>query len=156
MGLGLDLIHHHLKTLYTLVYQCKCNSTVTLSQVESIMSDLEKLHRMTKEVNLSGTIIHSTRMNSLMMQNFCDTMSSENPSLANSDACVECTMSINVETEDVRLTVHVDIRKSTTRQTDTAECSIECTDASPNQGDIVVANNAIFPIHYYLYILRRV
>ena len=38
-------------------------------------------------------------------------MSSENPSLANSDACVECTMSINVETEDVRLTVHVDIRK---------------------------------------------
>eukprot|EP00731_Ephydatia_muelleri_P015820 Em0009g244a len=46
---GLDLIHHHLKTLYTLVYQCNCNSTVTLSQVES-MSDHEKLHRMTKEV----------------------------------------------------------------------------------------------------------
>ncbi|KAL5481519.1 hypothetical protein EMCRGX_G021698 [Ephydatia muelleri] len=37
-------------------------------------------------------------------------MSSENPTLASSDACVEYTMSFNVETEDVRLTVHVDIR----------------------------------------------
>ncbi|KAL5481480.1 hypothetical protein EMCRGX_G021649 [Ephydatia muelleri] len=38
-------------------------------------------------------------------------MSSESLSLASSDACAECTMSVNVETEDVRLTVHVDIRK---------------------------------------------
>ncbi|KAL5481459.1 hypothetical protein EMCRGX_G021620 [Ephydatia muelleri] len=53
---GLDLIHHHLKTLYTLVYQCNCNSTVTLSQEES-MSDLEKLHRMTKEARGSPTFI---------------------------------------------------------------------------------------------------
>ena len=36
-------------------------------------------------------------------------MSSENPSLASSDACVEYTMSVNVETEDVRLTVHVQV-----------------------------------------------
>eukprot|EP00731_Ephydatia_muelleri_P015825 Em0009g249a len=56
LALGLDLIHHHLKTLYTLVYQCNCNSTVTLSQVES-MSDLEKLHRMTKEARGSPTFI---------------------------------------------------------------------------------------------------
>ncbi|KAL5481460.1 hypothetical protein EMCRGX_G021621 [Ephydatia muelleri] len=81
-------------------------------------------------------------------------MSSENLSLASSDACAECTMNFNVETEDVRLTVHVDIRTSTTRQTDTAECSIACTDAGPNQGDFIVANNSTFPIHYYLYILR--
>ena len=40
----------------------------------------------------------------------CDTMSSENSSTASSDAAIECTMSVKVETEDVRLTVHVDIR----------------------------------------------
>ena len=40
----------------------------------------------------------------------CDTMSSENSSPASSDASTECTMSVNVETEDVRLTVHMDIR----------------------------------------------
>ena len=37
-------------------------------------------------------------------------MSSENPSLASSDARVEYMMSFNVETENVRHTVHVDIR----------------------------------------------
>ena len=36
--------------------QCNCNSTVTLSQVES-MSDLEKLHRMTKEVSYLVALI---------------------------------------------------------------------------------------------------